>query len=124
MPWNTKDLAEDYEPAPDGSEIRPLSEVEAGGLSHCTLRAGTTSAPVRHKTIEEVWYVLSGLGDMWRGTEEDEEVVRLHPRRGLTIPTGVAFQFRAIDELRILIGTFPRWPGMQEAVPAEPHWPV
>jgi mannose-6-phosphate isomerase-like protein (cupin superfamily) len=121
VPWNTLDLAEDYDYlAPDGSEIRLLTEVEAGGLAHCTLPAGRTSAPVRHRTVEEIWYVLSGLGEMWRGTDGDEEVVRLHERRAVTIPTGIAFQFRATTDLRILIGTFPRWPGEDEAVPVSP----
>jgi mannose-6-phosphate isomerase-like protein (cupin superfamily) len=125
VPWRAVDLVEEVDYlAPDGSEIRLLPDVEAGGLAHCTLHSGDTSAPVRHKTVEEVWYVLSGHGEMWRGSAQEQEVVRLHPRRGLTIPTGVAFQFRANghEDLRVLIGTFPRWPGPDEAVPAEPHW--
>jgi mannose-6-phosphate isomerase-like protein (cupin superfamily) len=124
-PWETVDLAErlDYL-APDGSEIRLLPNVEGGGLAHCTLPAGRTSMAVRHKTVDEVWYVLSGEGELWRGGSDEQEVVRLHPARGLTIPVGVAFQFRSsgTEDLQVLIGTFPRWPGPEEAQPAEPHW--
>jgi mannose-6-phosphate isomerase-like protein (cupin superfamily) len=112
--------------APDGSEIRFLLEVDAGGLAHCTLPAGRFSQAVRHRTVQEVWYILAGVGELWRSEGGDEaEIVRLHPGRGLTIPPSASFQFRAMapEGLQILIGTFPRWPeGEEEAVPVEPHW--
>lgn len=44
--------------APDGSEIRLLVSGEHGGFAHCVLPAGRMSAPVRHRTVEELWYVL------------------------------------------------------------------
>ena len=127
VPWSTIDLPEDVDYlAPDGSEIRLLPSVQAGGLAHCTLPMGRTSAAVHHRTVEEVWYVLSGEGELWRMRSGEEEVVRLQPRRAVTIPTGAAFQFRSAPHqaLRILIGTFPAWPGPDEAVPAEGHWVV
>jgi mannose-6-phosphate isomerase-like protein (cupin superfamily) len=75
-PWTTVDLPKDYHYlAPDGSEIRLLATVDAGGLAHCTLPAGTIAGPVRHRTVKEVWYVVDGRGEVWRRGGLDEEVV-------------------------------------------------
>ena len=52
--------------APDGSEIRLLPAMKGGGLCHCTLPVGKTSAPVAHRQVEEIWYVASGEGEVWR----------------------------------------------------------
>jgi mannose-6-phosphate isomerase-like protein (cupin superfamily) len=124
-PWTT-DLREDIDyAAPDGSEIRLLLDVDAGGFAHCTLRQGSCSSAVRHRTVDEIWFVLGGHGKIWRKsasgeTAEDE----LRPGRGLTIPVGTSFQFRAsgCSPLRIGIGTFPRWPGVDEAEPVDSRW--
>jgi len=105
--------------APDGSEIRLLAEGTEGGLAHCRLPAGKASAPVRHRTVEELWYVLDGKGSIWR--ERDGEPPRTDPvKRGdsLVIPVGVSFQFKADPDhdLELLLATIPRWPGAREAV--------
>jgi mannose-6-phosphate isomerase-like protein (cupin superfamily) len=99
--------------APDGSEIRPLLSVAAASVVHCTLPAGAVTQAVRHRTVEEVWYVLSGEGELWR----EAGTVALRPGVATTIPLPGAFQFRAgpSEPLVILIGTFPAWPGPQEA---------
>ena len=52
--------------APDGSEVRPLLELEAGGTAHFSLAPGKVSKAVLHKTVEEIWYIISGRGEMWR----------------------------------------------------------
>src|SRR5216117_2870669 len=54
------------EQAPDGSEIRLLPELWGGGLCHCTLPSGRTSKAVKHKTVEEIWYFVQGIGEVWR----------------------------------------------------------
>ena len=124
-PWVTKDLpvAQDYL-APDGSEIRLLPTFDAGGLAHCRLPAEAISAPVRHRTVKEIWYVLAGRGQVWRARGTDDEVVDVTAGTCLTIPTGVSFQFRASRDspLEIMIGTFPAWPGASEAEPVPGHW--
>jgi len=106
--------------APDGSEIRPLLSVPAASVVHCTLPPGAVTQAVRHRTVEEVWYVLSGEGDLWREAGE----VALRPGVATAIPLPGAFQFRAGDAepLVILIGTFPAWPGPQEAQAARGPW--
>ena len=110
--------------APDGSEIRSLLRVAGGGLAHCALPAGKTSYPVAHKTVEEIWYFLSGRGEVWRKNEEGEQVTEVFPGICLTIPLGTGFQFRNTGEepLRFIIATVPPWPGPQEAVAVPGKW--
>jgi len=124
-PWATVDLPEVYDHlAPDGSEIRPLTTFDAGGLAHARLHPGHVSAPVRHRTVQELWYVLSGRGHLWRADGTADETVELAPSTAITIPTGTSFQFRC-DEgepLDLLLATFPRWPGATEAERVDGAW--
>jgi len=124
-PWSTTDIGERYDYlAPDGSEIRLLPTYDNGGLAACRLPAGRISSAVRHRTVQEIWYVVDGSGQMWRADGEAEEVVDLDPATCVTIPTGVSFQFRASESvsLDIVIATFPRWAGPDEAEPVGGHW--
>lgn len=112
--------------APDGSQIRLLPTTPAGGLSHCTLPPGKTSLPVRHQTVEEVWFVLRGEGEMWRKYGQTSTVVRLRRGTALKIPFQAHFQFRntGADPLEVVIATLPAWPGPNEAISVEgaPGW--
>ena len=125
VPWETKSVGEHPDLlAPDGSEVYLGLACPRGGLSVFVLPAGRTSRAVRHRTIEEVWLFLQGEGEMWRGSGEAEEMRRVGPGVVLTIPTGTAFQFRAVGDepLRFAIATMPPWPGADEALPAEGPW--
>jgi mannose-6-phosphate isomerase-like protein (cupin superfamily) len=104
--------------APDGSEVRILPALPAGGLAHFTLAPRAVSVPVRHRTVSEIWYFLTGAGQMWRRQDDREEVVDVSPGLSITIPVGTAFQFRSTsDEPLVAIGvTMPPWPGDEEAV--------
>jgi mannose-6-phosphate isomerase-like protein (cupin superfamily) len=116
--------------APDGSVVRILAGLPEASMAHFTLAAGQTSIAVRHRTVSELWYVVSGRGQMWRrsssavtaGTEE--EVVELAPGVALSIPVGVAFQFRATgeEELAAVGVTIPSWPGDDEAQARDGPW--
>jgi len=116
--------------APDGSDVRVLLRLAGGSAAHFELAPGRVSSPVRHRSVEEIWYVVSGRGRMWRrqpapdGDGDRDEVVDLRPGVCLTIPLGTAFQFRADgDEPLAAVGvTMPPWPGDGEAVPAEGRW--
>ncbi|MDO9709889.1 cupin domain-containing protein [Paracraurococcus lichenis] len=126
MTWETKRLSDRPEAmAPDGSEVRILAGCGRGSLAQFTLPPGAVSRAVRHRTVEEVWYVLSGRGRMWRAAEGREEVVELVPGLSLSIPVGTRFQFRADgDEPLTTLGTtMPPWPGEAEAIPVEGIWP-
>jgi mannose-6-phosphate isomerase-like protein (cupin superfamily) len=108
--------------APDGSEITFLvGDARRASLVEVRLPAGRTSLPVRHKTVEEIWYFLAGEGRVWRRPPGGEPVVDdVRPGRTLVIATGWAFQFQAAAtaDLRFLCFTSPPWPGAGEAVPA------
>jgi len=95
-------------------------------MAHFTLEPGRTSAAVTHKTVEEVWYILTGTGEMWRRQDGREEVTMLAPGVALTIPLGTDFQFRNTGDapLTFVLVTMPPWPGPDEAVPVEGHWQV
>ena len=112
--------------APDGSIIRELVATARGSIVHCTLPPGATSLAVAHRTVEEVWYVISGQGQVWRQSDGDESVADVEAGVSLSIDTGVRFQFRNVGEedLCIVITTMPPWPGADEAYRVEDHWPM
>ena len=112
--------------APDGSEIRVLATSIQGATraSVCEVRLapGAVSRPVRHRSVEEIWFVLEGRGRVWRCPPEAEaEPIDVGPGDTLVIPTGWRFQFRAAPDsaLRFLCVTSPPWPGPDEAQCAE-----
>ncbi len=116
--------------AHDGSEIRLLVDEKNGAarasLVEVSLAAGGVSRPVWHQTVEEIWYVLEGTGQVWRcppdAEAETAPPVAVGPGDALTIPTGWRFQFSAGEDgpLRFLCYTSPPWPGADEAQPAFP----
>ena len=124
--WQTAQLRTDSDVlAPDGSEIRLLVSVDSrGSMVHCALRPGQVTQAVRHQTVAEVWYCVAGSGQVWRRSGDAEQIVDLHPGTALSIPLGVAFQFRATgaDTLEIIITTMPPWPGPDEAIGITGVW--
>lgn len=110
--------------APDGSDVRILLGLQGGGMAHFELPPRQISTAVTHKTIEEIWYFISGKGQMWRSMDNREEVVDLKAGLCLTIPLGSRFQFRSVgDEPLTAIGvTMPPWPGDGEAIVVEGKW--
>ena len=123
----TKQLGEVHDVlAPDTSEIRLLVGTRRGSLAHGTLPRGQVSLAIAHRTVEEVWYVTAGRGQVWRKQDGRELVVDVERGTALTIPIGVHFQFRTIgsEPLRFVMCTMPPWPGEQEAVRVPDHWPV
>jgi mannose-6-phosphate isomerase-like protein (cupin superfamily) len=110
--------------APDGSDVRVLLGLKGGGMAHFELAPGKTSIAVTHKTVEEIWYFLSGRGQMWRRMEEAEEIVDVYPGVCITIPLGTRFQFRSFgyEPLSAIGVTMPPWPGKGEAMPVEGVW--
>jgi mannose-6-phosphate isomerase-like protein (cupin superfamily) len=111
--------------APDGADVRVLLALGGGSMAHFTLAAGETSRAVAHRTVEEIWFVLSGRGEMWRRQDGHEETTPLEPGVCLTIPLGTHFQYRATgtESLRALAITMPAWPGDGEAYDVAGAWP-
>ena len=93
-------------------------------MAHFELPPGEVAIAVTHKTVEEVWFFLSGRGEMWRKNAEQEEVVTVESGVCITIPLGTQFQFRSLGEepLCAIAVTMPPWPGEDEAVAVEGIW--
>lgn len=110
--------------APDGSDVRVLLALGGASMAHFELAPGRVSVAVVHRTVDEIWYVLSGHGRMWRKQGVREEIVDLEPGLCLTIPCGTHFQFRAADSgpLAILGAVLPPWPGDDEAMVVPGLW--
>ena len=110
--------------APDGSDVRVLLALRGGSMAHFELAPGVVSDPVTHRTVEEIWYVLAGRGQMWRKQGSREEVVELVPGLCLSIPQGTHFQFRAAADSAVsAVGiTMPPWPGSEEAQLVQGIW--
>jgi mannose-6-phosphate isomerase-like protein (cupin superfamily) len=112
--------------APDGSDVRTLLGLDRGGMAHFELGPGRTSIAVTHRTVEEIWFFLSGRGEMWRKQDGREEVVTVESGVCLTIPLGTDFQFRSLgrEPLTAVGVTMPPWPGEGEAVVVRGRWEV
>ena len=124
LPYKRLKVERDYL-APDDSEIRLLADgIKNGNMAHVLLPPGQTSTAVKHKTIEELWYVIEGNGEMWRKLNESERIDFLFPGASLAIPTGASFQFRNIGDkpLKIVIVSMPPWPGTEEVVEVPGNW--
>ncbi len=114
--------------APDGSEVRVLPALGGGSAAHFRLAPGAVSRAGCHRTVEEIWYILSWRGEMWHRDGDREEVVALKPDTCLTIPLGTSFQFRTTGDrpLSAFAVTIPPWPAGSddEWVEVAPYWPV
>ena len=110
--------------APDGSDVRVLLRTGRGSMAHFTLAPGRVSDAIRHRSVDEIWYVLEGRGQLWRKSGDREEVVALAPETCVSIPVGTHFQFRAeaTAPLTAVGITMPPWPGPEEAVPMVGRW--
>lgn len=91
-----------------------------GSMARFELGPFAVSSRVMHRTVNELWYVIEGGGDLWRRADHHEESVSLAAGTCVDIPCGVAFQFRAGENgLAIIAVTMPPWPGDGEALPVE-----
>jgi mannose-6-phosphate isomerase-like protein (cupin superfamily) len=123
----TKMLAVEAEVlAPDGCAVRILAQTPRGSMAHFTLGPGQIARAVAHRTVEEVWYFLSGTGRMWRRHGDAEVIVEVAPRLSLSIPLGTQFQLRndGAEPLEAVAVTMPPWPGEDEAYFVDGKWPA
>ena len=124
-PYEMKVLGEGVDTtAPDGTAVRLLFSLAGGSMAHFELPAGAVSHAVTHRTVEEIWFVVSGRGAIWRRQGDVEAIDPLAPGTSLTIPLGTTFQFRADagSALAFVAITMPPWPGMDEAVAVQGPW--
>jgi mannose-6-phosphate isomerase-like protein (cupin superfamily) len=76
---------------------------------------------VKHKTVDEIWYCLSGKGIIWQKNNLIEDKQEFGHGDSFTIPCGNIFQFKNDGEepLCILVSTMPKWPGYRLYLPLE-----
>jgi mannose-6-phosphate isomerase-like protein (cupin superfamily) len=128
-PKNRAAMSPDYI-SPDGAEIRLVLRPEVEGvrfhsLCEAVFRHGQVSRALRHRTVEESWYVLEGVAEVWRlppgAPPAEGAVLRLGAGEALNIPQGFSFQVRSAGpgRLRMLCSTAPPWPGPDEAIPVD-----
>ncbi|HEY1888124.1 MAG TPA: hypothetical protein VGG86_19060, partial [Roseiarcus sp.] len=79
-PYETKTLSEGVDAtAPDGTAVRLLLSLAGGSMAHFQLPAGAVSHAVTHQTVEEIWFVVSGRGSIWRLQAGVESIDSLAP---------------------------------------------
>jgi len=124
--WQTKPIAEEAEAlASDGSDVRLLAASTRGSMAHFELAPEQVSRAMMHQSVEELWFITAGEGEMWRKLGEVEEVTELYAGLSLSIPVGAHFQFRNTDDeepLEAVAVTMPPWPGEGEAVLVKGKW--
>ncbi len=82
-PYETKTLGAGVDAiAPDGTAVRLLLSLAGGSMAHFELPAGAVSHAVTHRTVEEIWFVVSGRGSIWRRQEGVERIDPLAPGDG------------------------------------------
>ena len=128
IPKPTKSASNPDTTAPDGSEIRFLidqaSEINGASMVEVSLGKGEVTRPVIHQTVEEIWYILEGAGQVWRCPPgQDPQTIEpcyVEPGNALSIPTHWSFQFSSTGEvsLKFLCITIPPWPGDSESKPS------
>jgi mannose-6-phosphate isomerase-like protein (cupin superfamily) len=123
--FSTRDIASvERVFAPDGSSVRSLLSLAAGAMACFELDAGKITRAVRHRTVEEIWFVRSGAGEIWRKHDDLEETTALRAGVCISIPCATHFQFRASQHspLSIIGVTMPPWPGEHEALFVNGAW--
>ncbi|WBP85365.1 cupin domain-containing protein [Kitasatospora cathayae] len=114
--------------APDGAVVRPLLVLDGrGSLAVFELAPGQVLRAASHATVQELWQVTAGGGELWRRQDGREATVRPAVGTAVSIPLGTSFQFRADPDgdgpLRITAVTMPPWPGTDpEARPEQGRW--
>lgn len=112
------------EVAPDGMDVRFLAGGDRGTMAHFSLPRASAGQAVRHRGVEELWYVVAGEATMWRRAGHREWETRLRPGTSVRLPPGTAFQVRTHDAaLEAVAVTMPPWPGDDEAVVVDGRWP-
>jgi mannose-6-phosphate isomerase-like protein (cupin superfamily) len=110
--------------APDGSQVRLLVRLRSGSMAPLRAWPRGSVRPTQHRTVSEAWYIVQGLGRMWRRQDGTERDIDLRVGTAPTIPVGVAFQFRNTgrEPLAAVGVTMPPWPGEDEAMEVAGPW--
>lgn len=110
--------------SPAGADIRFIMDGSTGNMIHSTVPSYQINRATVHATVSEFWFVLDGVGEIWRKNEKEERITRLEAGVSIDIPVGTAFQYRNIGQadLKFICISMPRWPGDDEATHLTGAW--
>jgi mannose-6-phosphate isomerase-like protein (cupin superfamily) len=112
--------------APDGLEVRLLAAGQLGGMAHFRLGPRSVGRAILHEELEEIWYCLSGSGEVWLspGCDVEEDPIVLIAGVSFVVRRGVAFQLRNLSDIAMdFVGvTMPPWPGDHAVTLVEGRW--
>lgn len=110
--------------SPAGADIRYLVGGKTGNMIHSTVPPYQINRATVHSTVNEFWYILTGHGEVWRGSGSEREITTLLPGTSIEIRVGTAFQYRNVaeEDLTFICITMPPWPGDSEATYVEGKW--
>ena len=104
--------------AADASELVLLARTARASMAHGRLPPSVTSNAIVHRSVDEIWFVVSGSAEIWRAGNVEETIDIVKPGASLAIPCGTRFQYRSIgpEPFCFVMTTIPPWPGDGEAV--------
>jgi mannose-6-phosphate isomerase-like protein (cupin superfamily) len=110
--------------SPAGADVRFIMSSDTGGMIHSTVPAMQINKAVVHSSVNEIWYILEGQGEIWRSDGKQSQVTTLEPGTSIDIPVGTTFQYRNVSDkdFKFICVTMPPWPGEQECTYVEGHW--
>ncbi|NQZ33868.1 MAG: cupin domain-containing protein [Oceanospirillaceae bacterium] len=110
--------------SPAGADVRFMMSSDTGGMIHSTVPPKQINKAVVHTSVNEIWYILEGHGEIWRDDKSHNQVTTLLPGTSIDIPAGTAFQYRNVSDqdFKFICVTMPPWPGEQECTYVDGHW--
>jgi mannose-6-phosphate isomerase-like protein (cupin superfamily) len=110
--------------SPAGADIRFVMDGPPGNMIHGTVPPHQVNRATVHATVTEFWYVLEGVGEIWRDDGVESRIDALVPGTAIDIPAGTAFQYRNTSDvdLTFICIAMPPWPGDSEADYVEGRW--
>lgn len=110
--------------SPAGADIRFIMDGDTGNMIHSTVPPRQINRATIHATVSEFWFILEGVGEIWRKDETQERITRLKAGVSIDIPVGTAFQYRNIGDvdLKFICISMPPWPGDDEASHLDGKW--
>ena len=82
--FGTKELPSELNvTAPDGSHVREPPSLPSGSAAHFELPPGVVSRAGRHRTVDEIRFIVAGRSEMWRRDGSFESAV--HPLHKLGV---------------------------------------
>ena len=111
--------------APDGLEVRVASLTNNGQVSEFRLAPDTTGDAIKHKTVTELWFLVSGHGTVWLGSHNNGEPKVMQAGEYFVVPPETEFQVRNdhLDQwLKFIALTMPSFPGDGEVIKVPGYW--